>query len=133
MFVLLGAVFLVLLVGCSRRSVQLPSDDEILDRQISDTNWPTRPVTIVVPFAPGGDTDFYARAYAPFLSEYFGVPFEVVNIAGDAGTYGATQVHQSNSDGYTILFYHTGNMFTNVIAGNTTLNFTEPQWRILPR
>ncbi|MCL2398771.1 MAG: tripartite tricarboxylate transporter substrate binding protein [Defluviitaleaceae bacterium] len=127
MVLLLVIVFFGVFVGCGRQNTQEPTDGGFtaINNRVSDTNWPTRPVTIVVPFAPGGDTDFYARAYAPFLSEYFGVPFEVVNIPGDAGTYGASYVNSSTPDGYTMLFYHTGNMFTNVISGNTSLNWRD--------
>jgi len=89
---------------------------------VEDINWPTRPVTIIVPLLAGGDTDFYARTYAPMLSEKLGQPFNVVNVDGAAGTVGSTQVHMANPDGYTMLFFHTGTMFTNILTGTTELN-----------
>jgi len=87
-----------------------------------EVNWPTRPVTIIVPLLAGGDTDFYARTYAPLLAEKLGQPFNVVNVDGAAGTVGSTQVHMSNPDGYTVLFFHTGTMFTNILTETTELN-----------
>ena len=65
--------------------------------------WPTKPVKIVVPFAPGGTTDILARAMAPELSRAFGQQFIVDNRAGAGGNVGADIVAKSPADGYTLL------------------------------
>ena len=64
--------------------------------------WPTKPVRIVVPFAPAGTTDILARALAPELSKAFGQPFVIENKPGAGGNLGADLVAKS-SDGHTLL------------------------------
>jgi len=65
--------------------------------------WPNKPVTLVVPFPPGGSTDAIARAIAPSLTKTFNQTFIVDNKAGATGTIGAAAVKRSPADGYTFL------------------------------
>ena len=69
----------------------------------AQTAWPTKPVRIVVPFAPGGTTDILARAIAPELTKAFGQNFIVDNRGGAGGNVGADIVAKSPGDGYTLL------------------------------
>lgn len=80
----------------------------------SQTAWPTKPVKIVVPFAPGGTTDILARAMAPELSKAFGQTFIVENKAGAGGNLGADIVAKSAADGYTLLMGTVGTHGINV-------------------
>jgi len=64
---------------------------------------PTKTVTIVVPFPPGGSTDSVARAIAPKLQEKLGQPFVIDNKPGATGTIGATFVKRAAPDGHTLL------------------------------
>jgi tripartite-type tricarboxylate transporter receptor subunit TctC len=66
--------------------------------------WPERPVTLIVPFAPGGITDTLARITAARLQSALGQPFIVENQAGAAGLVATERVARARPDGYTILF-----------------------------
>ncbi len=74
--------------------------------------FPTRPVTLVVPFPPGGGTDTGARIVAQKLSGRWGQPVVVENKGGAAGQIGADFVAKAKPDGYTILM---GNIGTQAI------------------
>jgi len=75
----------------------------IANEASAQASWPSKPVRIVVPFAPGGTTDILARAVAPELSKAFGQTFIVDNRAGAGGNLGADIVAKSPADGYTLL------------------------------
>jgi len=76
-------------------------------------NWPTRPLTMVVPFAAGGSTDITARMLAEKLGPILGQSVIVENKPGAAGNIGAAFVARAQPDGYTILL-HTSTLTANV-------------------
>jgi tripartite-type tricarboxylate transporter receptor subunit TctC len=71
-------------------------------------NYPTRPVTVIVPFAAGGPTDVIARIVGEHMSKVLGQQVIVENMAGAGGTTGITRGAQSKPDGYTIMMGHMG-------------------------
>jgi tripartite-type tricarboxylate transporter receptor subunit TctC len=79
--------------------------------------YPTRPVTFVVPFAPGGGTEFLARLLGQRLEQRLGKPFVVENRPGAGGVTGAVSVARAAPDGYTILMAP-----APVMAINTSLH-----------
>jgi len=71
-------------------------------------DWPTRPMTLVVPFAPGGGVDVSARIQALQMGELLGQSIVVENVGAAAGTTGSLRVAKSPPDGYTFLIGNTG-------------------------
>jgi tripartite-type tricarboxylate transporter receptor subunit TctC len=70
--------------------------------------YPTRPVTIVVPFAAGGGNDILARLLAQHMGQALGQQFVIENRAGAAGTIGARAVAKAPPDGHTLMVGHSG-------------------------
>jgi tripartite-type tricarboxylate transporter receptor subunit TctC len=66
-------------------------------------DWPTRPITIVIPFAAGSGSDIVGRILAPHMSEHLGRPVIVENVGGAAGITAATRVARAAPDGYQIV------------------------------
>lgn len=81
--------------------------------------WPSRPVTVILPFAAGGGTDLLARALAQDLSERFGQQFVVENRAGAGGNIGAGFVAKAEPDGYTIMLGTPGPLANNKLLYKT--------------
>jgi tripartite-type tricarboxylate transporter receptor subunit TctC len=78
-----------------------------------ETNFPSKPIHLVVPFAPGGIADFLGRVMAQALEGSFGVPVVVENRAGASSNIGSEYVSSAKPDGYTILL-GASNMVVNV-------------------
>src|ERR1700738_1099873 len=97
--------FLHLAVGVAA----LPAVSRIARAQ----TYPARPVTIIVPFAPGGGTDVPARIVGEPMSRTLGQQIVVQNVVGAGGTIGSTRVMRADPDGYTI---EMGQMGTHAAA-----------------
>lgn len=75
--------------------------------------YPSKPITIVVPYPPGGTSDIVPRTLAPKMSEALGVPVIIDNRGGANGALGTSYVARSNPDGYTIVLTPTGVLAIN--------------------
>ena len=73
-------------------------------------NWPARPITVVVPFPPGGSTSIVARIVTDGMAEALGQSFIVDNRGGAGGALGTRQAARSAPDGYTIALGYTGTL-----------------------
>lgn len=71
-------------------------------------DWPTRPITLIVPFAPGGGVDASARLQALVIGEVLGQTIVVENVGAAAGTIGTGRVSKAAPDGYTMLIGNSG-------------------------
>ncbi len=84
-----------------------------VSRVASAQAYPARPITLIVPFPPGGSTDVGARIVADHMSRTLGQQIVVQNVSGAGGTVGSTRAMRADPDGYTILM---GQMGTHAAA-----------------
>src|SRR5580765_166472 len=75
--------------------------------------YPTKPIHMIIPFAPGGASDFVGRIMQPKLSELLGQPIVIENKPGAAGNIGAEYAAKSAPDGYTIFLGNVGSVAIN--------------------
>jgi tripartite-type tricarboxylate transporter receptor subunit TctC len=78
-------------------------------------DYPTKPITIVVPAAAGGPTDTISRVTAQAMSKHLGQQILIENIGGAGGTIGITRAVRGAPDGYTLLIYHVGLASTHTL------------------
>ena len=79
----------------------------------ADTAFPTKPLTLVIPFPPGGPTDAMARTIAAEMKDRLGQPMIVENRAGAGGNIGAEYVARTEADGHVLLFGTSGPLAIN--------------------
>ena len=75
----------------------------LMSAAAAQTDYPTHPIRLIVPFAPGGSTDSQARIIADFLGRELGQQIVVVNVGGAGGTIGLSQAAKAAPDGYTFV------------------------------
>jgi tripartite-type tricarboxylate transporter receptor subunit TctC len=85
--------------------------------------YPTRPVRIIVGFAPGGAPDIFARLMGQWLSERLGRPFIIENRAGAGGNVATESVVNALADGHTLLLVTPGNAINATLYENLNYNF----------
>ena len=75
---------------------------------VSAQDWPTRTITMVVPFPPGGPLDVVARILAPPMGELLGQQIIIENVGGAGGSTGSGRVARASPDGYVFLYGNSG-------------------------
>jgi tripartite-type tricarboxylate transporter receptor subunit TctC len=78
----------------------------LASRMAQAQNYPTRHVTLIIPFAPGGGTDAVARAMQPALGAKLGQSIIIENVSGGAGNIGASRGARATPDGYTLILHN---------------------------
>ena len=94
-----------------------------LPRRASALDYPTRPVHIIVGFAPGSASDIIARLIGQRLSEQLGQPFVVENRGGAGGSLGAEAVMRAPPDGYTLVLCGTADAVNATVYDHLSFNF----------
>jgi tripartite-type tricarboxylate transporter receptor subunit TctC len=94
-----------------------------LTRLVAAQTYPTRPVHWIVPVAPGGGNDIFARLMGQWLSERLGAPFIVENRPGGGNNVGTEVVARAPPDGYTLLFASSNNASNAALYDNLNFDF----------
>jgi tripartite-type tricarboxylate transporter receptor subunit TctC len=96
-----------------RAALALAGAPLLLPRGLRAATWPDQPVRLIVPFAPGGNSDITARGCAPAMSARLGQPVIVENRAGAGGSVAARQVARMKPDGLTLFLGSNGPLAIN--------------------
>lgn len=94
-------------------------------------SWPSRPVTMIVPFPAGGSSDLLARTAAKELTDKLGQQFIVDNRGGASGNAGAQAAAKAAPDGYTILFSTPGPILLNTLMSKNLQYDPERDFKLI--
>lgn len=95
------------------------------EKGAGETDWPKSTVTVTLPYNAGGDTDTYCRLMCQKLGDKFNQNFVVVNMTGGSGIVAAKSIMAEKSDGYNILFNHTGASLVQEATGVADFSYTD--------
>jgi tripartite-type tricarboxylate transporter receptor subunit TctC len=116
---LIAAMAMGVMAGCAKQGAQGTAQTGA-----QATKYPEKPIQIVVPAGPGGDTDTNARLVAKYMEKSLGKSVIVSNMEGAGGSLGTKNVKDAKPDGYTVLFFHPS-MIINKIFGVADYDFSE--------
>ncbi|MBX3030236.1 MAG: tripartite tricarboxylate transporter substrate binding protein [Chloroflexi bacterium] len=107
----------------TQAAAQSPAGSPAVDGDC-EGGYPTRDITLVVPYSPGGGFDTWARLIAPFLTRHLPNQVNVLveNRSGAGGLVGVTEVYGAAADGSTIVITEPGILVTSAIAGTTIID-----------
>lgn len=93
----------------------------------AQAQYPNKPITMIIAFAPGGGTDLVARLIAPYIEKYLGNNARIIvsNKAGAGGGIGFAELAKSAPDGYTIGFLNTPNLLSIPIERQSTFHWKD--------
>jgi tripartite-type tricarboxylate transporter receptor subunit TctC len=91
-------------------------------------DFPTKPITIIVPFSAGGGFDTVSRQMSKYMSEELGVPVQVKNVPGGGQQIGAVEFQRSEPDGYTIGYFADSGLYISQITADEPPRFDVPSW-----
>lgn len=117
------------LTACGKDTTQQPGSQNSSNGSQQTSGYPTKPITVVVPFSAGGTTDLAARILADNLPNYMdNATVVVTNITGGSGTIGATEAANAEPDGYTLGFSAVATLSIQPLFGQTsyTLDSVKP-------
>lgn len=122
----LAVCLLMVLAGCSRQessssttSSSAPAQSSTAAAAPARADYPTRPITIIVPFSPGGGSDVLTRSMMEYLELPNDQNWVVVNVEGASGYIGAQQAFNSRNDGYTYLAHNPMDVVSYTLGGVT--------------
>lgn len=121
---LFSVIFLIVLVACSSESSN-ESSNESSSGEAASPDYPTKDITITVPFSAGDTTDLISRTFADFASEKLGQNVIVVNKAGGGGSIGHSEVARAKPDGYTLLLGSSGAITASPYMGEVSYTYED--------
>ena len=101
--VILGVVILALALSACSSKGNSNTDGANQQAEAKKTDYPKRPIEMVIPFGAGGASDIFARQYAQIVEDYIGQPINCINKGGAGTIEGMTYAYGAAADGYTIL------------------------------
>ena len=109
-----GGIWLAVLIAMIWHAMGSGSND-------SNSGYPNRPITLIVPFGPGGESDTFARMIQRTIAENQFLDQEVVvkNVGGAGATIGSGQARKADPDGYTMLILHEA-LITAQVSGKVS-------------
>jgi len=119
---LVALLSVTLLIGCSSpaEEAEAPAETpaetpEEAPEESADSDYPNKPINVIVAYAAGGGTDVGARILLPYVEKELGVTMNVVNKTGGGGWVGWTELVNADPDGYTIGYINTPNLITGYL------------------